>query len=541
MLVNSDLASISPHDSSASWRRALAITSLLLGAILWFYRDTALYLVSIWNQIEEGEYGHGYLVLGIAAFLIYKQRERLASLTPVTSLWGLAVLLTLSVLWLLGALADVMVIQATALVLVPIGLVLTVLGWPVTQRLLVPLGFILFAVPVWSVLSPPLQILTQEIVYAAVRALGVPALAREHVIVLPAGELAIEEACSGLRYLLAALTLGVLYAYLNYGTLWARMIVVAVSAIAAVIANLIRVFVVVYVGYTSDMQSPLINDHLMLGWEIFAAVVFVLLFVDVVLSRRAAAKRPAVVSPVPEFQPATRHLSPTTPRFGTATVAVFALTAAVAGPALLLWTQRAPAVSMAGKDLRLPVLRDGWAGPLSNQDNWELAYGNASTARGLYRKDNDTVYVNLAYYPSQTQGHELVNETHHIADRKIWKSVYSRGRSTTVNGNIVVLEQLLRHESGHPRLVWYWYEVSGRATVSDWQAKLLQVWGAFTGDTSAAVFAVAMDYEGDEPAPAKARLAEFLAATRSEFATSTMFSNIDKLAKIGPGQREQNM
>lgn len=540
MSGNSDLAAIPPHDThvlTTSWRRALALTGLLLGVILWFYRDTALYLVSIWNQIEEGEYGHGYLVLGIAAFLIFKQKERLVSLLPITNLWGLAALLALSVLWLLGSLADVMVIQATALVLMPIGLVLTVMGWAVTQRLLVPLGFILFAVPLWSVLSPPLQILTQEIVYAAVRALGVPALAREHVIVLPAGELAIEEACSGLRYLLAALTLGVLYAYLNYGTLWTRMIVVAVSALAAVVANLIRVFVVVYVGYTSDMQDPLIHDHLMLGWEIFAAVVFVLLFIDVVLSRRAVAKRPAAS---PEIQTVPR-LSPAIPRLGAATVAVFALTVAVIGPVLLLWTQRTPAVSMADRELTLPVLRDGWAGPLSNQDNWELAYGNARTTRGLYRKDNNTVYVNLAYYPSQTQGHELVNETHHIADRKIWKSVYSRGRATTVNGNIVVLEQLLRHGNGHPRLVWYWYEVSGRATVSDWQAKLLQVWGAFSSDTSAAVFAVAMDYEGDDPAPAKARLAEFLAATRSEFATGTMFSKTDKLAKVGPGQREQNM
>ena len=51
----------------------------------------------------------------------------------------------------------------------------------------------------------------------------IPALRIENMIVLPAGKLSIEEACSGLKYFLVAMTLATLYAYLNYETLRSRL------------------------------------------------------------------------------------------------------------------------------------------------------------------------------------------------------------------------------------------------------------------------------------------------------------------------------
>lgn len=499
---------------------ALVTLALLLGATLWLYRDTVAYLVSIWNQVEEGEYGHGYLVLGICVYLIYRQRERLLNCRPASSLVGLVGLLGLSALWLVGALADVMVVQAAALVLMPLALASSVLGWSVTRYLVVPLGFLLFAVPLWSVLSPALQSFTQEIVYAAVRALGVPALAREHVIVLPYGELAIEEACSGLRYLLAALTLSVLYAYLNYQSLGARLLVVAISAVAAVFANLLRVFTVVYLGYTSQMQHPLVHDHLMLGWYIFGGVVFVLLAIDVVLARRRHPISSATASAAAPVAGAMRSARPSS--YGSAaTASALAFAAVAAGPVLLHWTQSAAATAEQMVSLTLPTAAEGWAGPVASDDDWQLAFGEAHTTGARYENGADAVYVNVAYYPSQTQGRELISELNHIADKRTWSEVYPRGRVATATDNIVVLEQLLRHDNGRKRLVWYWYEVAGRSTVSALEGKIFQVWGALRRDTRGTVVAMAMNYE-DDPAAARAKLATFLAPMRSELAADAM-------------------
>ena len=57
-----------PRDT---WRVAgISITVLLL-LILFLYQQTILYLIGKWNQLEVGDYGHGYLVLLISVYLIF--------------------------------------------------------------------------------------------------------------------------------------------------------------------------------------------------------------------------------------------------------------------------------------------------------------------------------------------------------------------------------------------------------------------------------------------------------------------------------------
>jgi len=67
---------------------------------------------------------------------------------------------------------------------------------------------------------------------------GIPALRIRNMAVLPAGKLSIEEACSGLKYFLAAMIQAMLYACLNYETLRSKLVVVLVSAEAVVLLNI---------------------------------------------------------------------------------------------------------------------------------------------------------------------------------------------------------------------------------------------------------------------------------------------------------------
>jgi exosortase A len=243
-------------------------------------------LIRLWNQLQIGEYSHGYLVVAISLYLILRQRRTLSTLTPCPNTWALLAVAAASLLWMLAALADVQMLQTVGLLLVVLAVVWTVVGNRVTRALLFPILFIGFAIPVWFPLSPLLQDLTADAVFGTIRLLGIPALRQENLIVLPAGRLSIEEACSGLRYLLAALTLGTLYAYLNYKTFRARLIIVLISVGAAVLSNMLRVFIVVYLGYTTDMQHPLVHDHLSLGWYLFGGLVVILLFLDARLHRQ---------------------------------------------------------------------------------------------------------------------------------------------------------------------------------------------------------------------------------------------------------------
>ena len=279
--------------SRHGWRVAGPAVAALLLLAFGLYHETLLYLVGLWNQLKIGEYAHGYLVLAISAYLILRQRRTLTALTPCPHAWALLAVMAASLLWMLAALVDVQVLQTIGLLLLVLAIVWTVLGNRVTWALLFPILFIGFAIPIWFPLSPLLQDLTADAVFGVIRLLGVPALRQENVIVLPAGSLSIEEACSGLRYLLAALTLGTLYAYLNYKTFRARLVVVLIAAAAAVLANMVRVFIVVYLGYATDMQHPLVHDHLTLGWYLFGGLVVILLFLDARLHAHRPSAHPA--------------------------------------------------------------------------------------------------------------------------------------------------------------------------------------------------------------------------------------------------------
>jgi EpsI family protein len=113
----------------------------------------------------------------------------------------------------------------------------------------------------------------------------------------------------------------------------------------------------------------------------------------------------------------------------------------------------------------------------------------------------------MGYYLSQRQGKELINDSENISDGKVWRSAYSK-RSLYM-GKIPLLETVISSTHGQKRLVWYWYDVSGYATNSDFFAKLLQLWGQITKQRFAAIVAVAIDYD-DSIQNARAELQNLL-------------------------------
>lgn len=62
---------------------------------------------------------------------------------------------------------------------------------------------------------------------------------------IPAGHFEVAEACSGLRYLMASVALGVLYAYLTYRSPWRRLAFVVLSMVMPIVANGIRAYGIV--------------------------------------------------------------------------------------------------------------------------------------------------------------------------------------------------------------------------------------------------------------------------------------------------------
>lgn len=485
--------SVDTEQTQRNWHLAGLVLALLLLLTMVLYQQTLLHLISVWDQLRTGEYAHGYLVLLISVYLIFSSRRRLAVLMPYSNYWALLAVLAVSLLWAVGGLVDVEVVQAAALLLLVLAIVWVVLGNQVTAQLIFPILFISFAIPIWFPLSPLLQNLTAGTAFDIVRALKIPAFLHENMIILPAGTLSVEESCSGMRYLLAALTLGALYGYLNYRSVYARLMVVFVAAIAAVLANIVRVFIVVYLGYVTQMQSPLVRDHMMLGWYLFGGLVIILLFIDAQVFRRWQAGHPASIS-----QPDTSQLSDIKPvviargKLHYLVVAIAGILFLSVGPSLVYLISQQPTVSRATIEVKLPAGKAGWSGPVNTDDKWMPVYHGAAAKKQVYFKNGRRLFLYIGYYLKQRQGNELITFFNQINNTAVWRVLYSHAVTKDVDGR-AVLEQLLVDKQGTRRLVWYWYNVSGINVANKYMAKVLEVLGLLTGKTDSYVVAVATD------------------------------------------------
>ena len=254
-------------------KRALWLTVLVSGLFI-LYWPTFSSMISIWWRSET--FTHGFLVLPITGYLIWRNRHLLHQDSFQTD-WRALPLLGLSgFAWLLAHLVDVLVIEQLAVVaMIPI-LVWMTFGSRTIKSFFFPLGILFFAVPMGEGLIYPLMQLTAWFTVGLLHLTGIPVFTEGTFISIPSGNWSIIAACSGLRYLIASLLLGVLYAYLSYRSLWRRLAFIALSAIVPIFANGIRAYLIVMIGHLSNMRLAVGIDHLIYGWLFFGFVMFLL-------------------------------------------------------------------------------------------------------------------------------------------------------------------------------------------------------------------------------------------------------------------------
>ena len=500
---DSSLINTSRLSLQEAWRVAGISISTLLLLTFYLYQQTIVYLVGIWNQMGTGNYAHGYLVLLISVYLIIDNRQRLKVLSPCPVSGAIFAVMVACLLWMVAVLVDIAMLQTVGLLLLILTLVWMVLGGPVTKILLFPIVYIGFAIPVWFPLSPVLQGLTADAVFWMIRVLEVPALRIENMIVIASGKLSIEEACGGLNYFLAAMTLGTLYGYLNYTTLAARVFIVLISAGSALLLNILRVFIVVYLGYKTDMQHPYVNDHLTLGWYLFGGLVTILLVIDSLWHRMRHSEFNTKSVLADEVQAPCNK--------GKSQFLVFTLIAALlisTGPvAIKLLTRQSASDSFS---LRLDAFSTigQWSSVAADDDDWVPQYRGADNYKMAFLgDDNQQVQLFMGVYSRQQQGEELINDLNTICDGKTWHCTYQRGKVLNTAGR-QVFEQLLVNNVGEQRLVWYWYHVAEQDTINKYYAKALQLVGMLKGAQQASVIAIATPL-GLDPELARKRLAQF--------------------------------
>ena len=140
-----------------------------------------------------------------------------------------------------------------------------------------PLLYLYFLVPFGEFLTPALQDVTTFFIRHGLEALGVPAYIDGYVIEIPQGTFFVAEACAGLRFLIASIAFGCLYALMMYRSPVRRGVFILVSIIVPVIANGFRGIGIVYLGYLLGSAQAAAADHVIYGWVFFSAVILLLI------------------------------------------------------------------------------------------------------------------------------------------------------------------------------------------------------------------------------------------------------------------------
>lgn len=259
----------------AAWRGPLAALGVAMAALIAVTSQSWGAMFHQWWNIDT--YNHLLLVPFIIAWLVALKEDELAALAPRPFAPGLVAVAGALGVWWTGAAADINLIAQAGAVGALQAAVVTMLGLRIAALLVLPLGLACFLVPFGDEIIPPLQVITAEIAIALTHLSGVSARIEGIHIHTPAGLFIVAEACAGVKFLIAMVTLAVLVAFTRF-TLWRRRLAfLAACVIVPVLANGVRAWATIYVAQFVGAERATGFDHIVYGWVFFAIIVTALL------------------------------------------------------------------------------------------------------------------------------------------------------------------------------------------------------------------------------------------------------------------------
>jgi exosortase A len=254
----------------AGWGAPLATLAVSLAALMLVTARSWGAMFHQWWNIDT--YSHLLLVPLIVAWLVALKEEELARIAPQPFRPGLAVLAAALALWWAGETTGIDLVAQAGAVGAAQAAVVTVLGLRISLLIALPIAFAAFFVPFGDEIIPPLQTLTAEIAIALTHASGVPARIEGIHIHTPAGLFVVAEACSGVKFLIATVTLGVLVAATRFASWGRRAMFLAACVVVPILANGVRAWATIYVAQFVGAEKATSFDHIVYGWIFFAIV-----------------------------------------------------------------------------------------------------------------------------------------------------------------------------------------------------------------------------------------------------------------------------
>lgn len=470
---------------------------LAIVGVAFLYKDAAIAAAEFWRGSHN--YKHGALlvvvVLGILAMELAKKKPQFATHRVLL----VAAIFTAASVLVISTVATVLVVQMSFLTIVIWLVIAALFGEAEAKRLLLPVALVAFAIPIWDFMIVPLQKMTIFIVNYFLDVSRRTSYIEGDYVILRYGTFYVQKGCSGMNFLITGVMLSGLYAHWFLEGWRKRFKAILVGASASVVANWIRVFVVVIAGDLSKMQHWLVDNHIGFGWIVFALIMGTLLL----LGSRNSLKNSSDESN--NKREAGSRLSSGWSRRDNSTTFIpwvrntALIFSAVALPAAIYALANSFAGPPGPVSIELPhsigsARRTVSVGDSGLATQFPDAANRVST---VYQFDGKDVVVDVFAYDLRDKDAELVGYPNQWFDEKIWRIISRADVGENFKNWVRDPVRFHLESKSKSRAVVVSYYVGESNTASDVEAKALGTINYFLGVYLGAAVIISMECEGD--------------------------------------------
>lgn len=260
-------------------RRSLASSLLIVCLFILIYFPELSDLMSIWASNED--YGHGFFILPLTIYLIWRKKAELSVLPSEPSAWGIVLVGVWTVLYGAGMIGHISTITNLSMVIFPIAAVATLFSGRAAIMILGPVVFMVFMFPipseVYTRVTNPLLLISTTMSFHMLVLFHVPVFQDGNLLTLPHYTMEVVQACSGIRSLLSIMALAFLMGSLMMTNRVLGVVFFLTSVPVAILGNVLRITLTAFLAYHISPRAAEGFAHTLAGIVTFAFS-FLLLF-----------------------------------------------------------------------------------------------------------------------------------------------------------------------------------------------------------------------------------------------------------------------
>jgi len=257
---------------------------LFLASIALLFTANNHAVFRLWHKWSDfsftGPYGHAPFLVILALWYIYNEyRKNLHVIKPDSGLICNIFLLVSSTGLFLSELISINFLEQFFIYTTLCVLVWRFFSIRFIKAIKYPLLLFFFTLPLWGFLNEPLRFVSLHLSNLLLSVANVPFIREGYFVYLPGGTFEVASLCSGLQQFMVSLILSAIYAYQKDMTIMQAIKTGLYLVIFSLFLNAFRIFVIITLGYYTDMQSPVVKHHFMFGWILYGAGIFLFFWV----------------------------------------------------------------------------------------------------------------------------------------------------------------------------------------------------------------------------------------------------------------------